>query len=119
MDRRLGPSGRNLRASARGSPIDRRHRLSAGFYDVALVGVFGAAAAWIVPRQTPQQHRVWKAFVRQGTAKAAAGGTVGLDPSLAWRSGAPDSYDSATLVGQVMATGRSSVIASQPWAAST
>src|SRR4051794_7172073 len=90
-----------------GSLIDRRHRLTVGFYVFALVGVLGAAAAWIVPRQhTPQQHRVWKAFVRQGTAKATAGGTVGVDPPLAWRSGAPDSYGSATLVGQVDGNGQ-------------
>jgi MFS transporter, AAHS family, benzoate transport protein len=28
-----------------------------GFYVFAIVGVLGAAAAWIVPRQTAQQHR--------------------------------------------------------------
>jgi hypothetical protein len=32
----------------------------------------------------------------KGPAKAAAGGSVELDPPLAWRSGAPDSYGSAT-----------------------
>jgi hypothetical protein len=31
---------------------------------------------------------------------------VGLDPPLAWRSGAPDSYGSATLVGQVDGNGQ-------------
>jgi MFS family permease len=33
-----------------------------GFYVFAIVGVLGAAAAWIVPRQTPQQHRATDAL---------------------------------------------------------
>jgi hypothetical protein len=80
-----------------------------GFNVLAIVGVLGAAAAWIVPRQTPQQHRATDDLpvAIDLTHKGGGGVSAGrvprsLVPAL-WRSLA----------------GRRPCTASMPWAAST
>jgi hypothetical protein len=120
MDSRRRPSGRNLRASAPGSIIDRRHRLS--------VGVLCLCNRWC-PRGSGGMDRAQ-------AGPATAQGLVGLRPAKGppkrqqegpWdsthheRGGAVHRTHTARppLWVRSMATGRSSVTASQPWAAST
>jgi len=80
-----------------------------GFYVLAIVGVLGAAAAWIVPRQTPQQHRATDDLpvaidLTDKGGGAVSAGRVPRSLLLAlWRPLA----------------GRRPSTASQPWAAST